>query len=83
MGEGLAQLAAVDRTRAVAVKVPEDVLPVLDVLPEAGKLKQSVSCWSGEDVHRILTSLKPMVPLRSTSNIVMRSLIVSKSKAIY
>ena len=31
--EGLVQLGAVDGAGAVAVKVAEDVLPVLDVLP--------------------------------------------------
>lgn len=36
--QGLLQLALVDRPRAVAVEVPEDVLPVLDVLPEASEL---------------------------------------------
>ena len=36
--ERLVQLGAVDRARAVAVKVAEDVLPILDVLPQAGEL---------------------------------------------
>lgn len=36
--ERVAQLAHVDRARAVSVEVPVDVLPVLDVFPETGEL---------------------------------------------
>ena len=36
--ERLVQLGAVDRARAVTVKVAEDVLPILDVLPQASEL---------------------------------------------
>ena len=36
--ERLVQLGAVDRARAVTVKVAENILPVLDVLPQAGEL---------------------------------------------
>ena len=36
--ERVAQLAHVDRARAVSVEVLVDVLPVFDVLPEAGEL---------------------------------------------
>ena len=37
--ERVAQLAHVDRTRAVPVEVSVDVLPVLDVLPKPGELQ--------------------------------------------
>jgi hypothetical protein len=38
LGQGLAQLALVDRAGVVAVEMAEDVLPVLDVFPEACEL---------------------------------------------
>ena len=39
--ERLVQLGAVDRARAVAVKVAEDVLPILDVFPQACELVEA------------------------------------------
>lgn len=34
----LVEFRAIDRARAVAIKVAENTLPVLDVLPQAGEL---------------------------------------------
>ena len=34
LAKSLAELVTLDGTRAIPVKVPEDILPVLDVLPE-------------------------------------------------
>ena len=65
----LAQLALVDRPGAVAVEVAEDILPVLDVLPEAGELQLRVSGGINERGDVELASLKPIVPLRSVSYI--------------
>ena len=65
--QGLLQLVPVDGPRAVAVEVAEDILPVFDVLPEAGELCVVLARgdWEGEMAGR--TSLKPMLPLRSVS----------------
>lgn len=38
LGESCVQLLSVDGSRAIAVEMTEDVLPVLDVFPEAGEL---------------------------------------------
>ena len=41
LAERLVQLVGVDRTGTVAVKVAVDVLPVLDVLPQARELVEA------------------------------------------
>jgi len=38
LAQGRAELSSVDGAAAIAVKVPEDALPVLDVLPQTGEL---------------------------------------------
>ena len=46
LSESFPQFATVDGTRAVSVKVLEDVLPVLDVLPETSELVEPDSSTS-------------------------------------
>jgi hypothetical protein len=39
--KSLAQLAAIDGSRAITIIVPEHILPVLDILPKASKLQNT------------------------------------------
>ena len=41
LSESIMQLSAIDRPRAVLVKVLEDTLPVLDILEDARELVES------------------------------------------
>ena len=81
--EGCLKLCAVDRTGVVPVEVFEDTLPVLDVFPEPRELRRKHKRQGGGSLKGLgRTSLNPMVPLRSVSNIDIRSLTVSRSKAV-
>lgn len=54
------ELCTVDRTRTVPVKVLEDILPVLDVLPESSKLIESdgPAAVGVKDGHQELDSIE-------------------------
>jgi len=75
------KLRAVDRTGTVLVEVFEDTLPILDVFPQSSELRRERKRPGDgfEGLRR--TSLNPMVPLRSESNMLIRSLTVSRSNA--
>jgi len=57
--ESLLKFLAVDGTRSITIKVPEDILPILNVLPEAGKLVEG-DCSTAigvKDCHKQLDSI--------------------------
>ena len=77
------ELSAVDRAGVVLVEVFVDILPILDVFPESRELRKKRKQRGGDSPEGLRrTSLNPIVPLRSVSNIVIRSLTVSRSKAV-
>lgn len=75
------KLRAVDRTGTILVEVFEDSLPILDVFPQSSELRRKHK-RPGDSLEGLRrTSLNPMVPLRSVSNMPIRSLTVSRSNA--
>lgn len=47
--------------------MPEDILPIFDVLPQTGELQAHIQSQFAEKTEAQSTSLKPIVPLRSVS----------------
>jgi hypothetical protein len=67
LGQRIAQLVFIDASRTIPVKMPEDILPIFDVLPQTGELQAHIQSQFAEKTEAQSTSLKPIVPLRSVS----------------
>lgn len=70
LAERVVQLVRVDRAGSVAIEVPVDVLPVLDVLPQScelrkrGKLISTVSCDNDGNIETYLVEADRAAPIR-------------------
>ena len=85
LAEGLMELLSIDRARVVPVEVTIYVLPVLDILPQPGKLvetNRSTAIGILRGQSRIMRTLS-VTSNGKLTKIVMRSFTVSRSNAIW